>query len=99
MLLGLDVGNTHILGGIFSKNELIARFRYATHLIGTADQFGVYLLNMLQINVWMPELASLILGFRSNIYLTIGDIQDKRFVRSDCLKDLKLTGHRFRSSL
>ena len=51
MLLCLDVGNTHILGGIFDNNEkLIARFRYATHLIGTADQFGIFILNILQAN-------------------------------------------------
>lgn len=50
MLLCLDVGNTHILGGIYDKEKLIARFRYATHLIGTADQFGIFLLNILQAN-------------------------------------------------
>ncbi len=48
MLLCLDIGNTHILGGIFDKENLIARFRYATHLIGTADQFGIFLINILQ---------------------------------------------------
>lgn len=47
MLLCLDVGNTHILGGVFDKDHLLARFRYATHMIGTADQFGIFLLNIL----------------------------------------------------
>ena len=50
MLLCLDVGNTHILGGIFSGDKVVTRFRYATHLIGTSDQFGVFLLNILQVN-------------------------------------------------
>jgi type III pantothenate kinase len=50
MLLCLDVGNTHILGGIFDHDKLITRFRYATHLIGTADQFGIFLINILQAN-------------------------------------------------
>lgn len=50
MLLCLDIGNTHILGGIFDKNKLMMRFRYATHLLGTSDQFGIFLVNMLQIN-------------------------------------------------
>jgi type III pantothenate kinase len=50
MLLCLDVGNTHILGGIFDNDKLITRFRYATHLIGTADQFGIFLINILQVN-------------------------------------------------
>ncbi len=55
MLLCLDVGNTHILGGVFDNDELIARFRYATHLIGTADQFGIFLLNILQAKKIAPE--------------------------------------------
>jgi type III pantothenate kinase len=50
MLLCLDVGNTHILGGVFAQNKQVARFRYATHLIGTADQFGMFLLNILHAN-------------------------------------------------
>lgn len=54
MLLCLDVGNTHILGGVFDRDNLVARFRYATHLIGTADQFGIFLVNMLQANKLTP---------------------------------------------
>ncbi len=50
MLLCLDIGNTHILGGVFDNHKQIARFRYATHLLGTADQFGIFLLNILQAN-------------------------------------------------
>jgi len=45
-----DVGNTHILGGVFKDNQLVLRFRYATHLLGTADQFGIFLINILQTN-------------------------------------------------
>ncbi len=55
MLLCLDIGNTHILGGIFDGGKQIARFRYATHLIGTADQFGIFLLNILQANALSPK--------------------------------------------
>lgn len=50
MLLCLDVGNTHIMGGVFNGDELLVRFRYATHLVGTADQFGMFLLNILRAN-------------------------------------------------
>lgn len=50
MLLCLDVGNTHILGGVFDKGKLATRFRYATHLLGTSDQFGIFLINVLQNN-------------------------------------------------
>ncbi len=50
MLLCLDVGNTHVLAGVFEKNNLLTRFRHATGLIGTADQFGMFLINILQAN-------------------------------------------------
>lgn len=50
MLLCLDVGNTHVLGGVYQQDSLVARFRHATHLIGTADQFGIFLINILQAN-------------------------------------------------
>ncbi len=60
MLLCLDVGNTHILGGVFNNNKLVARFRYATPLIGTADQLGIFLINILQINKIAPEKISAI---------------------------------------
>ncbi len=55
MLLCLDVGNTHILGGVFEKGQLVLRFRYATNLIGTADQFGIFILNILQANQLDPK--------------------------------------------
>ncbi|MFH1158043.1 MAG: type III pantothenate kinase [Pseudomonadota bacterium] len=50
MLLCLDVGNTHILGGVFKGEKIILRFRYATHQLGTSDQFGIFLRNILQSN-------------------------------------------------
>lgn len=55
MLLCLDVGNTHILGGVFDQEKLLARFRYSTHLIGTSDQLGIFLLSILQANKIDPE--------------------------------------------
>ncbi len=50
MLLCLDVGNTHILAGVFDQEKLVLRFRYATHLLGTSDQLGVFFTNILQTN-------------------------------------------------
>lgn len=50
MLLCLDVGNTHMLCGVFANKKLILRFRYATPLLGTADQFGIFLINILKYN-------------------------------------------------
>lgn len=50
MLLCLDVGNTHIVAGLFDGEKLLFRFRYATLQIGTADQFGIFLRSILQTN-------------------------------------------------
>jgi len=50
MLLCLDVGNSHILGGVFKDDQLLMRFRYATYLVGTSDQFGIFLINILKAN-------------------------------------------------
>jgi type III pantothenate kinase len=55
MLLCLDVGNTHILGGVFDGENLILRFRYATPMLGTSDQFGIFLINILKANQIEPE--------------------------------------------
>lgn len=47
MLLCLDVGNTHIVGGLFDGDKLSLHFRYTTHPFGTGDQFGLFLRNIL----------------------------------------------------
>ena len=43
MILSLDVGNSHLSGGIFDNNNLLLQFRYDTKQIGTSDQFGIFL--------------------------------------------------------
>lgn len=48
MLICLDAGNTHILGGVYEGEKLLQRFRYATNQIGTADQFGLFIHSFLQ---------------------------------------------------
>ncbi len=55
MLLCLDVGNTHILGGIFQEKKLLTRFRYATHLLGTSDQLEFSLLIFYKPKAINPE--------------------------------------------
>ena len=42
MLLCLDVGNSHIYGGLFAQDELIIRFRH-TSKVSTSDEFGIFL--------------------------------------------------------
>lgn len=48
MLLCLDVGNSHIYGGIFSETELILKFRHPSNIQCTSDQLGIFLRNILR---------------------------------------------------
>jgi type III pantothenate kinase len=49
MKLCLDVGNTHLCGGIFDTNHnLLLQFRYNTSHIGSSDQLGIFLVTILK---------------------------------------------------
>lgn len=48
MRLCLDIGNSHIFGGLFDNEKIILRFRYASTELTTSDQFGVFLLSVLR---------------------------------------------------
>jgi len=50
MQLCLDVGNSHIFGGIFDGNELTLRFRHPTTLHSTSDELGIFLKTVLREN-------------------------------------------------
>ena len=50
MLLCLDIGNSQLCGGIFEKNNLLLQFRYDSKHIGSSDQFGVFIRNVLREN-------------------------------------------------
>lgn len=43
MLLCLDVGNSHIFGGIFEGEVLRLSFRYPSNQVSTSDQIGIFL--------------------------------------------------------
>lgn len=43
MLLCLDVGNSHIYGGIFKNTELSYQFRYPSKAGCTSDELGIFL--------------------------------------------------------
>ncbi|HEV2614232.1 MAG TPA: type III pantothenate kinase [Gammaproteobacteria bacterium] len=43
MQLCLDVGNSHIFGGIFNDDKISLRFRHATALHNTSDELGIFL--------------------------------------------------------
>lgn len=47
MRLCLDIGNTHIYGGVYSENGFLFHFRYPSAENLTSDLFGVFLLSLL----------------------------------------------------
>ncbi|MBS0349870.1 MAG: type III pantothenate kinase [Proteobacteria bacterium] len=50
MILCLDVGNSHIFGGVFEGDQIKMRFRYDTKQPHTSDQIGVFFRNVLREN-------------------------------------------------
>jgi type III pantothenate kinase len=55
MLLCLDIGNTHIFGGVLLGEEIKLHFRYASTQEGTSDQLGLFLKNVLRENAIDPN--------------------------------------------
>ena len=50
MDLCLDIGNSHIYGGVFDKDILKLRFRYSSKQVDSSDQFGIFLRAVLREN-------------------------------------------------
>lgn len=50
MILCLDVGNTHIFGGVFDGDEIKLRFRHDSRGGITSDQLGIFLKGVLREN-------------------------------------------------
>ncbi len=57
MLLCLDVGNSHIYGGIIANNAIVLRFRQ-TSKISTSDELGIFLKMVLRENNFSSELIT-----------------------------------------
>jgi type III pantothenate kinase len=49
MILCIDVGNSHIYGGVFEKDEIKLRFRH-TSKVSTSDELGIFLKSVLREN-------------------------------------------------
>lgn len=60
MLLCLDIGNSHIFGGVFKNNKLTLRFRHATYNNITSDQLGTFLKNVLRENNFASQQITMI---------------------------------------
>ncbi len=54
MILCLDVGNSHIYGGVFDREKLLLQFRYPSDLQCTSDQLGVFFKSILRENQLDP---------------------------------------------
>lgn len=57
MMLCLDVGNSHIYGGVFAENTIQLRFRH-TSKVSTSDELGIFLKSVLRENNCSPEAIS-----------------------------------------
>src|SRR3990167_1095408 len=55
MQLCLDVGNSHILGGIFLEEKLLLTFRHDTKQASSSDQIGLFIKLVLRENKLNPE--------------------------------------------
>ncbi|GJM06444.1 MAG: type III pantothenate kinase 2 [marine bacterium B5-7] len=55
MKLCIDIGNTHVFGGVFDQTDLRFRFRYPTSQATTSDQFGLFLKGVLRENQCDPN--------------------------------------------
>lgn len=54
MILCIDVGNSHIYGGVFNGDEIKLRFRH-TSKVSTSDELGIFLKSVLRENDCSPQ--------------------------------------------
>lgn len=78
MMLCLDVGNSHIYGGVFQNEEIKLRFRHASKE-STSDEIGLFLKQVLRENACDPETIT---------HISIGSVvpQIDYSLRSACIK-------------
>ncbi len=50
MVLVVDIGNTNIVVGVFKGNEIIGNWRMVTRSEKTSDEYGTFILNLLNYN-------------------------------------------------
>lgn len=61
MLLAVDVGNTNVVFALFEGREIKSRWRVATDPRRTADEYAVWLLQLMQLQGFDPNAVSQIL--------------------------------------
>lgn len=57
MILCLDVGNSHIYGGVFAGDDILLRFRHSS-IMSTSDELGIFLKSVLRENNCSPDAIS-----------------------------------------
>ena len=55
MILCLDIGNSHMHGGVFVKDQLQFQFRKASNSGSSSDEFGIFLRSVLRENDMNPK--------------------------------------------
>lgn len=82
MMLCLDVGNSHIYGGVFQNEDIKLRFRHASKE-STSDEIGLFLKQVLRENACDPEKIT---------QISIGSVvpQLDYSLRSACIKYFKM---------
>ncbi len=55
MMLCLDIGNSHLHGGVFKGEDLLLQFRMASKSGASSDEYGVFLRAVLKENDIDPE--------------------------------------------
>ncbi len=55
MLLAIDIGNSHVVIGVFHKKTLVGQWRIATALHKTSDEYGLVLTDFLQAASLVPS--------------------------------------------
>lgn len=55
MILCIDVGNSHIYGGVFDGDEIKLRFRHTSQVSSTSDELGIFLKSALRENDCSPD--------------------------------------------
>ena len=84
MILCLDLGNTHLFGGVFKEDKLVLRFRYPATATHTSDQLGLFFKQVLSENQLDPK------AIKTIVLCSVVPSMDYS-ITSACIKYLHIT--------
>ena len=76
MLICLDVGNTHIVVGIYESEEKVSTYRISTNPNMTADELGIKILDSQEITPVSLSTLTAFLSIRGKSTPLIGTVAD-----------------------